>query len=310
MKKIILLLVAALAVGNADVCAASCEIPMMVVVNDDTTPLPQEAVSYLQSKLQQIITQNGVATDSDYAQFMIVAKVTPLSKDIVPGPPAVVSECLQINFYIADYFGEKVLATATIELQATGTNEARAFVSALRSINPRNKELLSFVEAGKTKIISYYDNNYQHMIAQAQSLASRKQFEEAIFRLTLVPVCSNGYAPSMAACADIFNSYVDFTGERLLAQARAVWAAQQNAEGAAQAGALLSQIYPEAKCYSEAMALHAEIKARIRENWDFEMKQYNDAVSLESQRINAMREVGVVFGKGQQPTTTHLNWIR
>ena len=40
------------------------------------------------------------------------------------------------------------------------------------------------------------------------------------------------------------------------------------------------------------------------------MKKWQDGVDLESQRINAFREVGVAYGQGQQPTTTNIGWLR
>jgi hypothetical protein len=57
------------------------------------------------------------------------------------------------------------------------------------------------------------------------------------------------------------------------------------------------------------MALHGEIKSRIGEEWNFVMRYYNDQVSLEQQRINAWKEVGVAYGRNQQPVTTSIYWL-
>ena len=59
------------------------------------------------------------------------------------------------------------------------------------------------------------------------------------------------------------------------------------------------------------MALYKEIKGKVLDDWKFEMKVYQDGVDTERERIHAIRDVGVAFGKGQQPTTTNLmNFIR
>jgi hypothetical protein len=71
----------------------------------------------------------------------------------------------------------------------------------------------------------------------------------------------------------------------------------------------MSYIYPDAKCYGEAQILHKEIKAKVLDDWKFVMKMYQDQVDLESQRISAWRDVGVAFGKNQQPTTYNVNWL-
>ena len=69
-------------------------------------------------------------------------------------------------------------------------------------------------------------------------------------------------------------------------------------------------IYPDAKCYKEAQQLYDEIKSKVLDDWKFEMKIYQDGVDLESQRINAIRDIGVAYGEGQQPTSTYIGWIR
>ena len=49
----------------------------------------------------------------------------------------------------------------------------------------------------------------------------------------------------------------------------------------------------------------------MRSDIDFEMRQkYNDQVKIERERIAAIRAIGVAYGKGQQPTTTNLMFLR
>ena len=72
----------------------------------------------------------------------------------------------------------------------------------------------------------------------------------------------------------------------------------------------MAKIQPDAGCYDEAMALYQEIKGKVLDDWKFEMKQYQDSVDIEKSKVNAMREVGVAFGKGQQPTTTNIGFVR
>ena len=73
--------------------------------------------------------------------------------------------------------------------------------------------------------------------------------------------------------------------------------------------AFIKRILPEASCYDDAVALYKEIKAKVLEDWKFEMKKYQDGVDLEKQRIKAWKEVGVAYGKNQKPTTTIINWL-
>ena len=52
------------------------------------------------------------------------------------------------------------------------------------------------------------------------------------------------------------------------------------------------------------------IEYEEKKQWDFQMKQYNDAVSLEKQRINAIKEIAVAYYKSQPKTVNYLYIIR
>lgn len=183
-------------------------------------------------------------------------------------------------------------------------------MDAVSHINVNNPEFAEFVDKGKSKIINYYDTNASKIIAQAQSMAKRKEYEAAIFMLIDIPYQCKSYDLYLRTADDIYQQYIDNECNINLAQARVEWMAAQNTDGATAAGVYLAEISPDAKCYGDAMALYNEIKAKVLDDWHFEMKKYQDSVDLESQRIQAIRAVGVAFGEGQQPTTTNIGWLR
>ncbi len=59
--------------------------------------LPYEAGKLLQSKLSQIITDNGIADNENCVRFVLTAKVNVISKDVVPGPPNRISQKLDLS---------------------------------------------------------------------------------------------------------------------------------------------------------------------------------------------------------------------
>ena len=96
-----------------------------------------------------------------------------------------------------------------------------------------------------------------------------------------------------------------------LTEARALWAANQDMATAEQIARMLADIDPESGSYKGAMELLADIKKQVRLDIDLDKRQkYEDEVELEKQRINAMREIGVAYGRNQKPTTTNLAWLR
>lgn len=316
MNKFRILAVGVLAAFATALCAENIydsktsQIPLSIIIPDQPDFIPEGASVYLSNKLQQVATANGVSASPDFGRFFITAKITPISKDILPGPPTQISQNLEITFYIADYFDQKVFSTTSLQVKTVGTNETKSYINAIKNINVNSPQLAKFVDDGRQRILDYYQSQCQTIIKDAESKAARKQFEEALAMLTCVPTVSDCYDQALVLGDDIFQQYVDELCDRNLAKARAAWAAGQDYEAADEAGKYLGEIYPYAKCYGEATELYNEIKSRIREYWTFEMKVFDSSVSLESQRIEAMRQVGVAYGNNQQPTSYVLDWLR
>ncbi len=270
------------------------------------------AKSYLTNKLKQVATKYGLAANEDFSRFFITTVITPLTKDIVPGPPMQIAENLEMTFYIADYYDQKVFSSTSIEVKAVGTNDTKAYINGIKNINVNNKQLAAFLEEGKRKIIDYYNARCSQIIDIAQTKANQKDYESALYDLTSVPEVCDCYPQVLEVSQIIYQQYIDNLCEINLAQAKTAWAAEQNSIGAKDAGQYLAKILPDAACYGEAMDLYREIKGKVLDDWKFEMKMYQDQVDLEKQRIDAMREVGVAYGNHQQPITTPLvlPWLR
>ena len=94
---------------------------------------------------------------------------------------------------------------------------------------------------------------------------------------------------------------IDIQGAQLLNTATHVWNANQSWAGANEAAGYLSQIHPLSSAMPGAMSLSETIAKRVKEldnrEWNFAMKQFDASVSLESQRISAMAEVGKAMAK-------------
>lgn len=310
MKQLYILIVALCSLATFNSKAQECEIPLMIIQTEQADPIPSGALDFLNNKLRQVATTQGLAAGSEFTQFCIVPKISLLTKEILPGPPSKFVYDMEMTLYIADAWGEKVFTSTNISMKGVGNNETKAYIGGIKGINPRSAALQAFVEEGKNKIVDYYNNNYPNIIKKAQHLAGMKSYEEALFYLGSIPECSKGYDSALKAASEVYQQYVDQLCLENLSKAKMAWAAEQNAYGAEAAGEYLQYIYPDAKCYGEAMALYKEIKGKVLADWKFTMKIYDDAVSLERQRISAWRDVGVAFGRGQKNRTTNVYWIR
>lgn len=278
-------------------------------------PLDQNGVSVaaqnaMKDKLMQIVVKNGLGSSDTYSRFAITASLTESFKDFVAGPPKQVSAGYDVTFYIVDNFDHKIFSTGTITAKSVDYSEEKAMIRAIRSVNVSNEQIKAFVQTGRTKIVDYYNAQCENIITKAFSLAAKNHYDAAFYELCSIPeACTEAYKKSLAAGDEIYKAWADYNGKKILNEAKAIWVAGQDKAAAQRAGALLAQIEPDASCRPEAEKLFNDIKSRVREYWDFEMKVYDDTISIEKQKINAWKAVGVAYGNHQPSNTYDIAWL-
>ncbi len=331
-------------VGRIAICPVVGAIPDM----------PASAERMLLNKMGQITTKNGMASYGN--RFIMYPHVTIMSQDITATAPPMHAYNLDVTLYIADNMTQTIFSSATIALKGVGKNTTKAYVGALKMLNNKRPEIKSFVEEGKNKIIEFYNSKCDFILKDAESLAGRKEFDEAIYTVMSIPdLCKDCYMKGQDVAIDIFKQKMENECMQYIAAARAAKAkddydlaasylagilpdvscyadvqallkeiedhrcaiALGKAKGAwssgdsRSAGRWLGEVASDSKCYKEAMALGNEIKAKLKADedreWDFKVKVHDDFVDVEKQAIKAIRDVGVAWGKSQQPT--NVNWI-
>jgi hypothetical protein len=288
--------------------AQDCIIPLRpIVIQKDNNSL--HATKYLTNRVKSLTCMENSIGSLENAQFNIVIDYDIIDKQIVSGAPNKIIYNINLSMHIVDLKGQKLFATYSKELHGIGDNETKALINTFQKININNTEIKSFIIQGKKKIIEYYDNHYLNIIKGAQTLVATRNFDAAIYNLLQVPECCKGYDIVKTELMLIFQQFVNQHCNENLAQARAAWTAAPNSEGAATASIYLSEIYPDAECYADAVELANEIKKQMGEEWKFMMRQYADNISLERQRINAMRDIGIAYANRQTKIEiTNIFW--
>lgn len=300
-----------LVAATVTVTAQNCNVNLAVAPITQGEDVPDGVSDYLESRLAQLVTNDGAAVDPAIGSFFVAGKFNHISENILPGPPIQTALHTYLTLYIGDIQTKTIYATTTLELRGVGTSGQRAFINAMRSVNEGNPKIEKFMNAGRSKVLDYFNKNLNTIIAKANRAASQKRYDEALWILSSVPECCNGYARVSRLEQDIFNKYIGNEGAKILQRARAAWAASQDRAGARTALALLSLIDVDSSAYPAANQLIEEIRQSIRDDKFFEEREkYNNSVDTEQLRIDAIRQIGVAYGQGQQPITTNLNWIR
>jgi hypothetical protein len=274
--------------------------------------LSTEVKNTLLTKLDQISSSNGMGGSQINHRFIITANVTIGTKDIIAGPPQMLAQNLELTLFIGDAITNTIFSTISLNLKGVGTNENKAYIDAFKNINPKNKEVVAFLEEGKTKIINYYSTKCDFILKDAQALTKQEKYDEAIYKLSLVPdVCKECYFKCLDTLTAIYQKKIDADCKIKLNQAKSLWVAQQSPIGAEKVGDILSTINPMASCQGEIESfiktIDTKLKADEKASWEFKMKQYKDSVELEKIRVNAYREVAIEYARNQPRTVTYNN---
>lgn len=272
--------------------------------------IPAEARQLLETKLNQVTSNYGMGGSNVNPRFIITAKVNINSKKTLAGPPQMVSQKVDITLFIGDAITNTVFSNTTLALSGVGSNENTAFIDAFNTMNTKNKAIETFVTEGKNKIIAFYKSQCDFTIADANTLAIQQKYDEAIFKLSLIPeVCQECYSKTLEKTAEIYQLKIDAEGEMKFQQAKAAWMSSKDENGAKNALGLLATINPNAKCQPKVNELYKTIETKLtaeeKRKRELALKIYNDNLNLQKSAIKAYRDIAVEYAKNQPQTIVY-----
>ncbi len=271
--------------------------------------MPEAARSSLANKLSQIATQNGLGGKASNERFIITANINVISKELNPTAPPMQAFVLDITLYIGDGISGTKFSSISTQVKGVGESETKAYISALKNLKTTDPKYQSFIETGKTKIVEYYNSKCDFIISEAKASAKQDKFEEAIFKLTSVPdVCKDCYDKCMNEVGPIYKDKINKDAMKIMTEANALWAAGQDIETAQKVAALLATVDPSSGLFDAVQKLSDKIAKRVKEidnrEWKYALKEQ----AQESERIEAVRAIGVAYGENQ-PQTVNYNVI-
>lgn len=287
------------------------KIPISAYVAENSG-VPPAATKVLDSKLRNLITSVGFGS-AEKQRFILTAHVTTLTEDVTPTAPPMYAYTLSFDLYIGDGMTGTLFASTQVEAKGVGPTKDKAYLQALKALNPRDPAIKEFVKTGKDKIIEYYNMNGESIIKNATSLANNQNYDQAIWELSSIPQgCTALYGKATQLMAEFYNKQIAEEGAYMLSEAQSIWSAGRDREAADKAGAILSGINPQSPSYAKAQKLYAEISARIKEmdkrEWAFELKKQQDEIDLQKATIKAARDVAVAYAENQPQPVYHVHY--
>ncbi len=274
--------------------------------------VPQSAETVLETKLRNLIGAAQMIADPNQ-RFILTAHVVPLTEDVTPTTPAKYVYTLNINLYFGDGINGKLFSSYSLESKGVGNSKAKAYLAALKAVNPNDPELKAMLKEAQLKVVEYYISQGPSIIKQAQAAAKSQNYEEAFFLLDQIPsACPDLYAQANDIKMQVYHSMISEDGTRDLAEATAIWNAAQDREAADRAGAILARINPQSPAFKEAQALHSKIAARVKaiddREWNLILQKEKDETAVKKAQLQATKEIALARAKNQPKTIYRINW--
>jgi hypothetical protein len=269
-----------------------------IVLNTYIAPnanIPNEARLQLENKLSQIASSNGMGGCDANPRFIITAKINVLTKDIIPGPPQMIAQNLEITVYIGDGIDNILFSSSNITLKGVGINENKAYIDAIKKINVKSKEIENCLNEGKNKIIEYYATNCKFLINEAMSLSNKGEYDAAMAKLAVVPqVCGECYFNCLDTLQYIFQQKINKECLVKMREAKARWMAGQDKAAADAVGEIISGISPFSTCEPDVSDLMGKIESKLKADekaaWDLKVKKYEDHQKQKKEALRIQEE--------------------
>lgn len=301
-----LMLMMFFSMGAFSVIAQSNYMFVNAVISDNSE-MGDEAKTYLENKLNQIIIKNSLIGNQANARFIILAKPIISSKDVLGTAPTTIAMNMELTFYFGDGIEGNKFSSYTMNLKGVDNNDTKAYIAVFKNIKTDDPGLVKFIEDGKSAVIRYYNSQCNQIITKAKSLQQREMYDEALNLLSSIPeACTSCYNQASPLLQNVYNAKVDYDCKKILNEANMLWSANQDTYTANTISKLFSNVSPKAKCVSEVKQLGTKIAARVKEldkrEWDY---IFAKDIELEKDKIKAIRDVGVAYGNGQPKTVVY-----
>ena len=268
MKKILIvcfLILVSLSIQSQNELGKSddeARIVLSTFIPDDILENAPSARKLFATKLGQIATRNGMGGGgaSGDNRFIISGDINILTKDITATAPVKYLVTIETTLAVGDGIDGKAFSTEYVEFKGIGNSEDKAFISAIRKINPRHKLIKQVIQQGKEKIIEYYNSRCDFILKEASALADSRKFDEAIFLLNQVPeVTKDCYDKSMDLAVEIIKRKFEFECQSKISEAKAL-IATGDFSGASQ---ILNFFSQDMDCYNDVEALLKQINVGL-----------------------------------------------
>ncbi len=286
------------------------KIALSVVMPENIEGLNSSQLAKIETKISQIVTSAGLGASGVNNNFVIYPKFAIYETNVVEGDmqnlTVITSE---FSLFVKQYDNNILYASMSKSLKGSGKTKEMALTNAISKIPANDPEFAKFIETSKTKIVNYYEAKCGDIINKSDSFVKMQKYEDALGLLMTIPEeVSSCYNQVQAKSIAAYKAYQTQKCSEIIQKAKTTLAGNNYND----ALNILSDIDPSASSFEEAQLIAKKVEDKVSEiekkEWDFQMLQYKDQISLEKQRINAIKDIAVAYYK-RKPKTINYNII-
>ena len=311
MKKKIVSLFSVLAFGAISLFAQELTVAPAHLVCD--YKMPDKVDNQVKSKVQRALAKYGISSVPGMSRFAMVPEITINDEETTATVPALCKVDFDFTLSLVDLTNGKTFSTYSYTAKGEGANKANAIAKGVSTLKMSDPGFIRFVEESKGKVINYYEAQIPSIVAKAKNAATARNFQEAIYHLCQIPAECPSYSSKVAPLIqECYKKEMDLYGEKVLAEAKAAWAASPNEEGAARVAEILADMPPSCSSYAAAKSFVSSITSKIESIHQWERnyleREQKYAHNEQMASIEAARAIGVAYAKNQPKViyNTHI----
>ena len=279
-------------------------ISLAVVLPREIKGLTEAQAGILEDRIKNIVSMNGLSAEGGLEGFIIYPKFDIFStENVVSGMKTiVVTKCnlsLFVRQYIPNATSNIVFSSYNKDIVGSGYSESEAIANAITQVRPGDDAFQEFLNKTRTRIISYYVQNCQHIVDEATNAANLENYNKAFALLLSIPKeATQCYGQVQQKTIEIYLKKQRQDCSRFILKARTFFAAN-NFDSAL---ATLRNVDPESVCKEDLWSLVNEISTKVdaKEKQALELyeEQLRNNTELEKARIAAASEMAKAYIDG------------
>ena len=263
----------------------------------------------LQSSMEKLCTSHGITVENIPDGFFLYPTIAVVSDEVAEGGMRNINTMKAEVTLSVRRIGGDVVATVSKTLSGSGYSKSQATTSLIQHLNIADPVFDRFISDAQNAIVGYYQSQCNRIMTQADQHAATHDYRAAIAKLCQIP----SIAPCFASVSGKMSEYYTLYQTQLCSSIKMEVEAAMATHDYEAAITLLSEIDPSSQCYTYAVDQFRKIEKEVarleKRDWEFKMRQYNDAVATERQLISACRDVAKAYYSAT-PTIHYTQVIR